>query len=52
MGCNANQNHRKDSATHYCKPETKKTGDSNNACVCLNRSLKLLTNDRSDFAAV
>jgi len=29
-----------------CKPETKKTGDSSNACVCLYRSLKLLTDDQ------
>jgi len=34
-------NHR-DCATH-CKPETKKMGDSSNVCVCLYRSLKLLT---------
>ena len=32
----------------HCKPETKKTGDSSNACVCLSRcrSLKLLTDDQ------
>jgi len=37
-------------ATH-CKLETKKTGDGSNACACLYRVLKLLTNDHSDFAA-
>ena len=42
MCCNANHRH---CATH-CKPETKKTGDSSNACVCLYRSLKLLTDDQ------
>jgi len=31
----------------HCKPETKKTGNSLNPCVCLYRSLKLLTDDRS-----
>jgi len=31
MHCNANHGH---CATH-CKPETKKTGDRSNACVCL-----------------
>jgi len=31
--------------THW-KPYTKKTGDSRNACVCLYRSLKLLTDDQ------
>jgi len=36
MCCNANHKH---CATH-CKPETKKTGDNSNACVCLNTSLK------------
>ena len=41
MGCNANYTH---CATH-CKPETKKTVDSSNACVCLYRSVKLLTGD-------
>jgi len=35
MGCNANHRH---CATH-CKPETKKTGDRSNGCVCLYRSL-------------
>jgi len=37
-----------------CKPETKKTGDCSNACVCLymSLSLKLLTDDCSDFVAV
>jgi len=30
----------------YCKPETKETGDSSNACICLYRSLKLLTDDQ------
>jgi len=39
-----NANHRR-YATHY-KPETKKTGDSSNNCVCLHRSLKLLTDDQ------
>jgi len=34
-----------------CKPQTKKMGDSNNSCVCLYRSLKLLTDDQV-FAAV
>jgi len=38
-------------ATH-CKPETKEIGDSSNACVCLYRSVKLLTDDHKDFAAV
>ena len=33
MGYNANYTH---CATH-CKPETKKTGDSSNACVCCHR---------------
>jgi len=33
-----------------CKPGTKKTGDSRNACVCSYRSVKLLTDDHSDFA--
>ena len=41
MRCNANHRH---CATH-CKPEVKKTGDSSNACVCLYRSRKLLTED-------
>jgi len=48
MRCNANHRH---CATH-CKPETKNTEDSSNSCVCLYRSLKLLTEDHSDFAAV
>jgi len=48
MRCNPNHRH---CATH-CKPETKKTGDSTNTCVCLYKSLKLLTGDHSDFAAV
>jgi len=30
----------------------RQTGDSSNACVCLYRSLKLLTDDHSEFAAV
>jgi len=38
MSCNANHRHW---ATH-CKPETTKTGDSSNACVCLYRPRKLL----------
>jgi len=46
--CVAMQRH---GATH-CKPETKKTGDSSNACICLYRSLKLLTDDHSDIVAV
>jgi len=40
--CNDNHGH----CTTHCKPEIKKTGDSSNACVCLYRSLKLLTDDR------
>jgi len=36
----------------HCKPETKKTGDSGNACVCFHMSLKLSTDDNSDFVAV
>jgi len=40
--CNADHRH---CATHW-KPETKKTGDSINACVCLHRSLQLLTDDQ------
>ena len=39
MRCNANHGH---CATH-CKPETKKSGDSSNSCVCLYKSLKRLT---------
>ena len=35
-----------------CKPDTKTTGNTNNACVSLYRSLKLLTDDHSDFVAV
>jgi len=35
--------------TTHGKPEAKKTGDSSNTCVCLHRSLKLLTDDHSDF---
>jgi len=42
MHCNANHRH---CATHW-KQETKKTGDSSNACVCLYRSLKLLTDNK------
>jgi len=42
MRCNANHRH---CATH-CKPETKKTGDSSNACGCLHRTLKLVTDDQ------
>jgi len=38
-------------ATH-CKPETKKRRDSSNACVCLYRLLKLLTDDHSDLVTV
>jgi len=36
----------------HCKPETK-TGDSSNGCVCLSRSLELLTvnHNHSDFLA-
>jgi len=37
-------NHRH--CTTHCKPETKKTGDSSNICVCLYRPLKLLTDDQ------
>ena len=48
LRCNAKQRH---CATH-CKPETKKIGHSSNACVCLYRSVKLLTDDHKDFAAV
>ena len=29
-----------------CEPEAKKTGDSSNTCVCLYRSMKLLTDDQ------
>ena len=39
-----NANHR-DCATQ-CKLETKKTGDSSNASVCVYRSLKLVTDDQ------
>jgi len=42
MCCNTKHTH---SSTHG-KPETKKTGDSSNACVCLYRSLKRLTDDQ------
>jgi len=35
MRCNANHRH----CAIHCKPETKKMGDSSNACVCLYRSL-------------
>jgi len=42
MRSNANHRH---CATH-CKPEAKKMGDSSNACVCLYRTLKLLTDDQ------
>jgi len=42
MCCNANHRH---CATH-CKTETKKTGNSRNTCVCLYKSLKLLTDDQ------
>jgi len=49
MSCNANKNI---ACTIHCKQETKKTGDNSNACVCLYRSLKLLTDDHSDFVAV
>jgi len=38
MRCYANHRH---CATH-CKPETRKTRDSSNACVCLCRWLKVL----------
>jgi len=48
MLCNANHKH----CASHCKPETKKTGDSSNVCVCLYRSLKRLTDDHSGFAAV
>jgi len=47
LRCNAKHRH---CATH-CKPETKKIGGSSNACVCLCRSMKLLTDDHKDFAA-
>jgi len=30
----------------HCKPETRKTGDSSNSCVCLYRSLELSTDDQ------
>jgi len=36
----------------FFEPEIKKMEDSNNACVCSYRSLKLLTDDHSDFVAV
>jgi len=39
-----NGNHRP--CATYCKLETKNTGDSSNACGCLHRSLKLLTDDQ------
>jgi len=39
---NANHSH---CATH-CEPETKKMGDSSNACVCLHRSVKCLPDDQ------
>jgi len=42
MRCNANHRH----CVTHCKPETKKMGDSNNACVCLYRSLKHFTDDQ------
>jgi len=45
LRCNANHRH---CATH-CKLETKKRGDSSYACVCLYRSVKLLTDDHEDF---
>jgi len=48
LRCNAKHRH---CATH-CKPETKKIGDSSNACVCLYRSVKLPTDDYKEFAAV
>jgi len=48
LRCNAKHSH---CATH-CKPETKKIGDSSNICVYLYRSVKLLTDDHEDFAAV
>jgi len=35
-----------------CKPETKNTGDSSNVCVCLYRSLKLLTDENRLHALV
>jgi len=42
LRCNANHRH---CATH-CKPETKKTGDSSNACIYLYRPMKLFTDDQ------
>jgi len=44
MCCNPNHRHC-DCATRY-KLEAKETGDSSNICVCLYRSLKLLTDDQ------
>jgi len=41
MRCNGNHTH---CLTNW-KQEKKKTGDSSNACVCLHRSLTLLTDD-------
>jgi len=42
-------NHRHDGATHW-KPETKKTVDSSNACVCLYKSKKTSNRWTSDLA--
>jgi len=44
--CNANHTH---CATH-CKPETKKTGDNSNACVCTDTSAILMQNVRGQLS--
>jgi len=48
LRCNAKHRH----CASHCKLETKKIDDSSNACVCLYMSVKLLTDDHKDFAAV